>query len=113
MVALADGPAGSIWFADFGTSTVGEIRASGRASQFALGQAGAGLSDITAGPDAAMWVSAQDGTITRITAAGAITALALPAGSNPDGIAAGPGHSVWVAETGADAIAEITLDHVR
>ena len=83
------------------------------APQFALGQAGAGLSDITAGPDAAMWVSAQDGTITRITSAGAITALALPAGSNPDGIAAGPGHSVWVAETVADAIAEITLDHAR
>lgn len=78
IVALAAGPAGSLWVADFGTSTVGEIRATGRVSQFALGQAGAGLSDITAGPDAAMWMSAQDGTIARITADGIITELALP-----------------------------------
>jgi polyhydroxybutyrate depolymerase len=113
VVALAAGPAGSVWFADFGTSMVGEIRAAGRVSQFGLGPVGAGLSDVTAGPDGAMWVSAQDGAIARITTAGAITELALAAGSNPDGIAAGPGRSVWVAETGADAIAEITLDHAR
>jgi len=29
--------------------------------------------------------------------------------SNPDAIAAGPGRTVWIAETGADAIVKVTL----
>jgi virginiamycin B lyase len=46
----------------------------------------------------------------RITPDGAVTQLALPgAGSDPDGIAAGPDRTVWVAETGTDAIVRITL----
>jgi streptogramin lyase len=57
-----------------------------------------------------MWISAQDGIIARVTARGAISELALPApGSNPDGIAAGPNKSIWVTETGSDAIVEINL----
>jgi streptogramin lyase len=57
-----------------------------------------------------MWVSAQDGILARVTTDGAVSRLALPSpGSNPDGVAAGPGKSIWVTETGSDAIVEINL----
>lgn len=112
VVALAAGPAGTrtVWFADFGTGDAGEITPAGRVMSFAAGTPASGLSDITAGPDGAMWVSAQDGIIARVTTEGAASELALPSpGSNPDGIAAGPGKSIWVTETGSDAIVEISL----
>ena len=67
-----------------------------------------GLNDITPGPHSAMWFTEQSGLIGRITSAGALSQLALPIpGSGPDGITAGPGRTVWVAETGADAIVRI------
>src|SRR5258707_5652791 len=41
---------------------------------------------------------------------GALSELALPSpGTNPDGIAAGPRQTIWVTETGSDAIARVTL----
>ncbi len=112
VVALTAGPAGTrtVWFADFGTGDAGEITSAGRVLSFPVGTPASGLSDITAGPDGAMWVSAQDGVIARVTPEGTVSELALPSpGSSPDGIAAGPDNSVWVTETGSDALAEINL----
>jgi streptogramin lyase len=57
-----------------------------------------------------MWFSEQDGTIGRVTPDGRVTALALASpDSNLDGIAAGPGKTIWVTEPGHNAIAEISL----
>jgi virginiamycin B lyase len=112
VVALAAGPAGTdtVWFADFGTGDAGEVSPAGGVSVFPVGTPASGVSDITAGPDGAMWVSAQDGIIARVTANGSVSELALPTpGGNPDGIAAGPGKSIWVTETGSNAIVEIRL----
>lgn len=109
--ALAAGPDGAIWFTDFATSAVGRLDVtSRRVTEFPVGPAYCGLTDITAAPDGTSWFSAQDGIVGRVTAGGAVTELTLPQpGANPDGIAAGPGHTIWVTETGANAIAEITL----
>ena len=108
--ALAAGTAGTVWFADFGTSQIGELQPAGGLRLFADRAPYAGLSDITRGPDGAMWYTEQSGLIGRVTPAGAVTQLALPgAGSNPNGIAAGPAQTIWVAETGADAIVRVTL----
>jgi virginiamycin B lyase len=69
-----------------------------------------GLSDVTEGPEGAMWFTEQAGFIGRIDASGALAEVALPSeGTNPDGLAAGPGHTIWIAETGIDAIARIQL----
>ena len=77
---------------------------------FEAGPPYAGLSDIAAGPDGAMWVSEQSGIVARVTPDGRVTELALPSpAANPEGIAAGPAKSIWVTETGSDAIAEIKL----
>jgi poly(3-hydroxybutyrate) depolymerase len=112
VVALAPGPAGtgSLWFADFGTGDAGEVSPAGHVSFFRVGTPASGLSDISVGPDGAMWVSAQDGIIARITTTGAVSELALTAPANDcDGIAAGPNKAIWVTETGGDAVVEISL----
>ncbi len=110
IVALAAGPGGTVWAADFGTGKVDMVRPAGQVTIIPAGTAASGLSDITPGPDGAMWVSAQDGIIARVTPGGGVSELTLPtAGSNPDGIAAGPGRTIWVTETGSEAIVEITL----
>ena len=108
--ALTAGPAGSVWFTDWGTGKIGELAAGGRLRLFADPSPYSGLNDIAAGPDGAMWFTGQAGLIGRVTPAGNFSQLALPGqGSGPDGITAGPGRTIWVAETGADAIARIAL----
>jgi polyhydroxybutyrate depolymerase len=110
IVALAPGPGGAVWFADFGASQVGEVSPSGRARVFGDRSPYGGISDLTAGPDGDVWLTEQDGLVARISPDGNVGELALPSpGSNPDGIAAGPGRTLWIAETGADAIVKVTL----
>lgn len=111
MDALAAGPGNQIWFTDFATSTVGKVdEASRHVTLFPAGPAYCGLTDIAIAPDGTAWFTAQDGIVGRVTPAGAVTELTLPQpGSNPNGIAAGPGRTLWVTETGANAIAMITL----
>ena len=108
--ALTAGPAGSVWFTDWGAGKIGELTSGGRLRLFADPSPYSGLNDIAAGPDGAMWFTEQAGLIGRLTPAGTFSSLALPGrGSAPDGITAGPGRTIWVAETGADAIARIEL----
>lgn len=107
--ALATGTAGAVWFTDFGTSQIGELRPGSKPRLFADPARYAGLSDITRGPDGAMWYTDQAGLVGRITADGTVTQLALPAGSNPNGIIAGPGCTLWVTVTGTGTIIRITL----
>ena len=108
--ALAAGPGVTVWFADFGTSQVGEVGPDGRVRLFADMAPYSGLSDVAEGSDGAMWFSEQAGFIGRIDETGALAEIALPSQwTNPDGIAAGPGHTIWVTETGSDAVARIDL----
>ena len=108
--ALTAGPAGSIWFTDWGAGKIGELAAGGGLRLFADPSPYSGLNDIAAGPDGAMWYTGQAGLIGRLTPAGTFSQLVLPGqGSAPDGITAGLGRTIWVAETGADAIARIAL----
>jgi virginiamycin B lyase len=110
VVALASGSGESVWFADFGDSDIGEVHPDGRLSLVDIGPPFGGLSDIARGANGSMWFSEQDGVIGRVAGNGNVAELALPSpDSNPDGIAAGPGKTVWVAATGIDAVIEITL----
>jgi virginiamycin B lyase len=109
VVALAAGRSGTVWLADFGSSDIGEVRSGGQLSLFDIGTPFGGLSDISQGPDGSTWFSEQSGIIGRVTNDGHVAELALPSrASNPDGIAAGRGQTVWVAATGIDAVIEIT-----
>ncbi|MBV9208929.1 MAG: hypothetical protein JO037_26760 [Actinobacteria bacterium] len=108
--ALATGPAGTVWFTDFGTGQIGELRPGRPPRLFPDPARYAGLSDITRGPDGAMWYTDQAGLVGRITPSGAITQLALPGdGSNPDAITTGPGGALWVTAPGTGTIIRITL----
>lgn len=110
VVALAAGPGGTVWFADFGASQAAELTPGGRIRFFSDRSPYGGISDITAGPDGDMWLSEQNGLVARISPDGKVGELALPSpASNPDSIAAGPGRTIWIAETGADAIVKVTL----
>jgi virginiamycin B lyase len=58
------------------------------------------VNSITAGPDGALWLCADQGpyvvnTILRITTAGAITEYPLPRGMSPYEITAGPDGALW------------------
>jgi virginiamycin B lyase len=56
-----------------------------------------------------MWFAEQDGVVGRVSLGGRVTELALRSpDTDIDSIAAGPGNSVWVTETGTDAVVEIT-----
>ena len=69
-----------------------------------------GISDIAPGPDGSIWLSEQNGLVARISLDGDVSELALPSrASNPNAITAGPGRTVWITETGADAIVKVTL----
>ena len=106
--ALAAGPAGSVWFADFGADELGELGRHGGLRLFPDRAPYGGLSDITAGPGGAMWFTGQAGLVGR-SSGGVVSELAVPSGAIPNGIAAGPGGTIWVTETGTGAVAEITL----
>ncbi len=107
--ALAPGPSGTLWFTDYGSNRVGVIWPNGQRRSFADPSPYGGLNDITLGADSAMWYTEQSGIIGRVTSSGEFSQLALPVAGAPDGITAGPGRTLWVAETGTDTIARITL----
>ena len=108
--ALADGPGNTVWATDYGTGQIDEVTPGGTVRHFEDPVRYGGLSDITRGPDGAMWFTDQAGVIGRITMSGAIQELPLPtAGSQPDGIASAPDGSIWVADPGTNRILHLTL----
>lgn len=108
--AVADGFRGAVWFTDFAADQIDELTPRGELRSFAEPGANGALNDIAAGPDGAMWFTDSNGLVGRVTSSGAISELALPApASEPDGITAGPGRTIWVAESGADAVVRISV----
>ena len=74
--------------------------------------AGSTPRDVAAGPDGNMWVTGgNSNTIAKVTAAGAVTAYALPLPanvSNPWGIAAGPDNNLWFTLRNGGKLGRIT-----
>jgi virginiamycin B lyase len=125
---LAPGPDGSIWFTltrcdepqcltTVRHEFIGRRAANGQIKEFPLPfdpqPLGAGLHDITAGSDGALWFTLiRGGAIGRITTSGALTFFPLPPspvhqGDNaPYEIAAGPDGALWF--TQAFAVGRIT-----
>src|SRR5205814_8128900 len=78
--------------------------------EFVVPGAGSGPTDITSGPDGALWFTESvSDEIGRLTTAGGITEFAVPgAGSVPTGITAGPDGALWFTETLSNEIGRIT-----
>ena len=95
---LEPGVDGNMWFtAGSGRQgIVGFVTPTAKYKNFNL-PAGSGVPfSITAGPDDAMWFTLDSGQVGRITTAGAVTFVAMPAGLNSGDIALGPDGNFWM-----------------
>ncbi len=91
--SLARGLKGTIWFTD-GGNRIGRMSADGTIVEFVIPTPNAGASQITLGPDGAMWFSEfYAGKIGRVSPDGSITEYAA-AVQNPSWIASGPGNAI-------------------
>jgi virginiamycin B lyase len=117
---ITSGPDGALWFSATGIGKIGRITTTGvfdPAGGFpATGIAGAGISDITAASDGALWFTESataSNSIGRITTGGVITHYPVPtAASDPSGITEVPGAGLWFTEFTANQIGAITLGGV-
>jgi virginiamycin B lyase len=106
---IASGPDGALWFADDGTDAIGRITTTGTVTEYPLAP-GSGPLGIVAAPGGMWFTESRRGAIGFITPAGRVTQLlSLGRYSAPAGLAYGPGAKLWVAETGADLVAEVQL----
>ena len=102
--AITSGPH-RLWFIE--PDAIGRIGARGRfSSPFAAPGADG---DITVGPDGALWYSAGDGAIGRITRRGHITVYPIPACGTPSALTSGPDGNLWFA---GGAIGRVTTSGV-
>jgi virginiamycin B lyase len=105
---LALGPDGNIWFP---TDALGVARLTRRRSTEDISLPGLGsfFSDLTAGPDHAVWVLGSD-AIARVTVSGQATYFpkAVLNSSNGDHIIAGPDGNLWFTGNGAQLIHRMT-----
>jgi streptogramin lyase len=117
---LAFGADGALWFPEFvyqGSPRIGRLTTSGQLTEYATGlPARAGLADIVAGPDGAMWLTVSGiDRIVRIalgTHAVSEFGMGMTPGAEPDSIALGPDGALWFTEQHARQIGRITTSGV-
>lgn len=91
-----------IWTGGYGGTMV-MITAGGTQLDFPI--AGAHISAVILGPDKNMWFTDYgNDKIGRITANGAVTEFALPAGSIPSDMVVGPDGNFWIVDEGLNKI---------
>lgn len=92
---IASGPDGAIWFTDY-FSAISRVTTAGTfTSYYPVSSAGGVDRAIIAGPDGALWF-ADTAAIGRITTAGSVTGVALPAGiGGASRLASGPDGAIW------------------
>jgi len=98
-----------MWFVLQAYVEIGRITTSGDITFYSLNDGFTLPSEITAGPDGALWFTEEYGGIGRITTSGVIAEYPAPSGY-PAGITAGPDGAIWFTEYAANKIARITTD---
>jgi virginiamycin B lyase len=101
---------GSIWFVELNSNSLAHLVSDTTVARIALG-AGVAPTDIAAGPESTMWVTA-DGPdqVWKLTDQGSVVgtyATPTPA-SGPQGVALGPDGNMWVALRVANKLARVT-----
>ena len=116
LIGITPGPAGNLWFTEFGANQVGRITPLGSVTEFGTGiTAGAQPFGITAGPDGNLWFTERIGNrIGRITPGGIVTEFSagITANSAPFGITAGPDGNLWFTENFGNRIGRISPEGV-
>ncbi|MCO5994196.1 Vgb family protein [Actinoallomurus rhizosphaericola] len=119
-VAVPEGAAtatdGTVWFTDASTAvprvgkvdpTTGAVTAYEVPTTGDVSFAGGQLTDVTAGPDGAMWFAGGPaGAVGRITSSGAVTAYAT-VGLSPYAITTGPDKALWFTDTNGGSIGRL------
>ncbi|GAB3964316.1 hypothetical protein GCM10029978_024510 [Actinoallomurus acanthiterrae] len=118
-VAVPEGAAtasdGTVWFTDASTAVprVGKVSGTGAVTTYEVPTtgdvsfAGGQLTDITAGPDGAMWFAGgASSAVGRVTSAGAVTAYAT-VGLSPYAITTGPDKALWFTDTNGGSIGRL------
>jgi virginiamycin B lyase len=117
MFGITAGPDGALWFTEPQDNRIGRITTTGEFTEFPLpplpNPGVASYVGITMGPDGALWFANpfgnQNGQISRITTAGAVTEFRLPsASSGIPGITAGPDGALWFTQSNGREIGRIT-----
>jgi streptogramin lyase len=109
--SAAAGPDGDIWFADTKGGRIGKMTLSGAVTLYTAGlMSGAGIGNLTTGPDHNVWFLESENTIGKITTGGTVTAYSngVPADVAFDFMTLGADGNFWVTEQQAGGIVKIT-----
>jgi virginiamycin B lyase len=101
--SITQGPDGNLWFTEPGANKVADITPAGSITEFPVNGSNAG---IVTGVDGALWFGTGNGTIGRITTAGAVHYFAFPGAAGA--MTRGPvgNGSIWfTAGSSVDAMA--------
>ena len=110
-LAIVAGPDGRIWFGEDGGlgHRVGRIDSNGAIIVFPVSNGLIG--GMASGPGGQIWLTETAGVLGSIVpSTGAVTEIALPPGSDPWSIVAGPGNTLWMAEENANKIVRFSPD---
>jgi virginiamycin B lyase len=115
---ITAGPDGNLWFIERESGKIGKITTSGTITEYSVPSVTGEGEGITAGPEKenALWFTVSGSTdqgakknlIGKITTSGTVTEYALPEGSDPTGITAGPDGNVWFTDWNTSKIGKIT-----
>lgn len=130
--AITSGPDGALWFTVYnnaGPNAIGQLTTSGTMTLFTDPSLGTGdwsssdhreLTDITSGPDGALWFTSEyasnivgpgAASIGRITTSGVVSEFPIPFDANPGPLTTGPDGAIWFAGSdffGGNSIGRVT-----
>lgn len=107
--SIALGSDGALWFP--GPQLVGRITTAGAVSTVSCGGANCYATDITPGPDGALWLTGTTNSpfVARLATTGEFTSYPVPQHFSPlSFIVSGPAHALWFSEY--DDIGSITVE---
>jgi len=110
---VATAPDGSVWFTEAGANQIGRLNpATGAVTETPLPAAANGPREIAVATDGKVWFTKRFDNVVGFLdpATNAVTQFTLPSPSGPEGVAAAPDGSVWVAQSVAGNVIRITSD---
>jgi len=112
-LAIAADPSGSMWVADYGSSSASLLSSTGAAISPSTGFAASSLPFVTSvavDNNHNAWFAAQ-GAVVRVSAQGTMNSFSC-CSSNVGGIAIDPSGNVWVSDVGTSSIVELSSSGV-